>query len=70
MLVGLNRFSIIWISVARSTPGNRVSTELTMLDALSPASGMGGSDGKYVPSALGSLAVACPDSISPLSCAS
>ena len=37
MFVGLNRFSTIWVRVLRSTPGNSVSMELTVPDALSPS---------------------------------
>jgi len=57
MLVGLNLFSMICMSVARSTPGSIVSTESIIPDALSLILGIRGSAGFNIPSAFGSTEV-------------
>src|ERR1700761_898983 len=53
MFVGLKRFSMIWTRVLRSTPGKRLSTESTMLLALSPSTATGVWVGYNIPRGLG-----------------
>jgi len=50
MLVGLNRFSMIWANVLRSTPGNKASTDSPDADPVSVPTMDRGKIGLYVPS--------------------